>query len=170
MSQIKEIPYQTAYGSHKSFHVPTGDGTEPTFEYVIKPSGEKILEQTGTKDVYSEIQAQAEECKIENILRRVAVGDMTDFRPDGIYADATVVPNNMVEAMQEIQKMHNIWNNLPGEVKSQYNNDLDQFIADAGSDKWLNLMGLKTKVSDKLDSTNIQTEKTDSTNVPIETN
>lgn len=163
MSAIKEYPFQTAYGSHKSYHVPTGDGTEPTYEYVVKESGAKVLEQTGTKDVYSEIQAQAEECKIENILRRVAVGDMTDFRPDGIYADATVVPNNMVEAMQQIQKMHTIWDKLPADVRKEYNNDLDQFVADSGSEKWLDLMGIKPKMTDKIDTKETQVTKTTTT-------
>lgn len=170
MSACKTPIFQTPYGKHVQTCSPTGDGTEPTYEYVIKNNGSKVLEKTGTKDVYSEIQAQLEDTKIENILKRVAVGDMTDFRPDGIYADTTVVPNNMVDSLKEIQKLNNYWNSLPPEIRREYNNDLNQFVADSGSEKWLNIMGITKEESNKMDSTNVQSEKMDSTNVPIETN
>lgn len=137
----KEV-FQSAYSSHVQTNSPAGEEVEKTYSYVINSKGAKELQATGTRNTREEIQADLEETKIENILARVAIGDMTDFRPDGIYADATQVPNNMIEALNAMNNLANTWKDVPNEIKAKYNNDLNQFIAASGTEAWCIDMGI----------------------------
>lgn len=156
-----EIPYEPkeAFRSAYNFRVvEMKDGsslpfsyeykTEPgrpmqnEYAYKINSYGQKILEKTGEKNLYAEIQASLEETKIENILARVANGDMSDFRPNGIFADTTEIPSNLIEARQAMQELENTWNKLPNNVKRKYDFDVEKFIGQSGSEDWLRDMGL----------------------------
>ena len=134
--------FKTPYGERERNHVPSGDGIMENYAYEIDKFGRKVLVKTGETNLYEKIQENLEETKIENILKRSSIGDMTDFRPDGIYADLSNMPNNMIEARQAIQKMENMWATLPNEVKEKYNYDVGEFVAASGSEKWLRDLGL----------------------------
>lgn len=145
----KEIPFRTAYSGQKRTTCPAGKETKETYNYEINDKGQKELKSSGTINVYEEIQEQHEETKIENVLKRVAAGNMSDFRPDGIYQDITDVPNNLIEAKKEMQKLENVWNDLSNETKSKYDWSVDQFIAKAGEKTWLEDLGLINQNADE---------------------
>lgn len=134
--------YKTAYSGREAAQTPTGRRMRDEYGYEIDSFGRKVLVKTGETDFYAKIQECLEDCKIENILARVAAGDNSVFRPDGIYADTTVMPNNMLEAMQQIQSLENTWASLDNEIKRKYNFDVGQFIGQSGSEEWLRDMGL----------------------------
>lgn len=121
---------------------PSGKPIEDVYGYEIDSYGRKVLVKTGETDLYAKIQESLEETKIENILARAAIGDNSVFRPDGIYADLTEMPSNLIEARQSIQKMENLWAGIPNEIKAKYNYDVGEFIGKAGTDGWLKDMGL----------------------------
>lgn len=124
---------------------PNGSPIENEWGYEINNYGQKVLVKTGETNVYAKIQESLEETKIENILARAAMGDNSVFRPEGIYADLTEMPSNLLEARQAMQKLENTWNELPNEIKQKYNYDVDQFIGQSGSEEWLIDMGLLKK-------------------------
>lgn len=134
--------FLTAYGERKSVTTPTGDKFENEYGYEINKNGQKILTITGETNVYEKIQEQLEETKIENVLQRVVAGDTTVLRPDGIYQDITEMPNNLIEARRMMQSLENTWNTLPNEIKQHYDFDLEKFIGQSGSEKWLVDMGI----------------------------
>lgn len=160
-----KIPFKTAYSLKNRVTAPAGSMYEDIFEYEIDNKGRKKLVKTGEKNLYEEIQASLESTKIENVLARVAVGDYTDFRPDGIYADVSEIPNNLIQARQEMQKVENLWNHLEPEVRAKYNFDVNQFMAEAGTEAWLIDAGLlninateDTVTSEKIkDETKVET-------------
>lgn len=115
---------------------------QDVYEYKIDKFGRKKLEKTGETNLYAKIQESLEETKIENILKRAAIGDMTVFRPDGIYADLTEMPSNLIEARQAMQNLENLWRDLDNEIKRKYHFDVEEFIGASGSDSWLRDMGL----------------------------
>lgn len=140
---MKELPFRTAYSKNERHIVPSGDGTELVYGYEVDNYGRKKLTVTGTKNIYDEIQSHAEEVKIENILARAAIGDMSDFRPDGIYADITNMPNNMIAARKQMVALENTWNGLSNEIKAKYNWSMEEFIGKAGEESWLKDMGIE---------------------------
>lgn len=137
-----KIPFRTAYSGQIRIEAPTGSGMQNEYNYQIDKFGRKILVKTGETNLYAKIQESLEETKIENILKRVAIGDNSVLRPDGIYADLTEMPSNLIEARQQMQELENLWNSLDNDIKRKYNFDLDQFIGQAGKEEWLRDMGL----------------------------
>lgn len=164
MKNEKKSPnYRTAYSEQKKSHTPTGKMLEPTYGYEVNKQGQKILVCTGQTNVWEKIQESLEESKIENILKRVAAGDNSVFRPDAIYQDLTIMPKNLIEAKQMMQQLENTWNGLPTDIKNKYDNDLELFIAKAGSEKWMKDMGIiqeaVTAAADATSATSAPTEE-----------
>lgn len=144
--------FKTAYTGRERSTTECGSEIEEVWGYEIDKFGRKVLVRTGTKNVYEEIQASLEETKIENILKRASMGDNTVFRPDGVYADLTQLPSNLIEARQAMQNLENVWNEVPNDIKAKYHYSVDEFIGASGSDTWLRDMGIlsdtKTEVTE----------------------
>ena len=141
--------FRSAYGDRETSYITSGNRYQDTYGYEINKYGMKELVKTGETDLYALIQESLEETKIENILKRVAMGDDTVMRPDGIYADTTETPKNLIEARQQIQQLENVWNKLPIDTKRKYNMSVEDFIAKSGTEGWLVDMGLLTKTEPK---------------------
>lgn len=136
------LPFRTPYGEHERVHCPSGTGIETEWGYVIDNYGRKILEATGERNIYAEIQMHLEETKIENILNRAMAGDTSGLAANGTYMDTTILPNNLIEARRQMQQLENTWAVIPQDIKNKYNNNLEEFIGAAGSDQWMVDMGL----------------------------
>ena len=141
--------FRSAYSKPIRIHTATGNGMQDEYGYELNKKGIKELVKTGEKNLYAEIQSYAEEVKIENILKRAAIGDMTDFRPDGIYQDISEIPTNLNEAKAEMMKIEKIWNNMDTETKAKYDWSLENFISEAGKESWLYDTGLLEKPVEK---------------------
>lgn len=138
-----KIPYKLPYGEHERKYSPTGNGKENTYGYERNAYGRKVLVKTGERNAYEEIQAQLEETKIENIMARALAGDNSVFRPDGIYTDTSILPHSMIESMQRIQDLENMWGGLPTDLRRKYNFNVEDFIAASGTKEWLSDMGIE---------------------------
>ena len=154
-----KIPFKTAYGERTEEYItPSGTGIEDQYGYEINSYGQKEFVKIGEINLYEKIQESLEETKIENILARVAMGDNSVMRPDGIYADVSESPKNLIEARQQMQKLENLWNGLSREIKEKYDFSVEKFIGSSGSNAWLEDMGLisKTDTSSKENTNTIK--------------
>ena len=142
MAKAIELPFRTAYSGQVKSECPSGSPYQDEYSYKIDSYGRKILEKTGETNLYAKIQESLEETKIENILKRAVAGDTSMLRPDGIYADLSEMPSNLLEARQAMQELENTWNGLDNDIKAKYHYDLDQFIGQSGTEGWLRDMGL----------------------------
>lgn len=157
--------FRSAYSERVRKTIPSGTGYEDEWEYKINKYGQKVLEKVGETNVYAQIQAHKDDCNIENILKRVAIGDMSDFRPDGVYMDCTVMPATMLEARQAMMDLENTWNKLPNELKAKYNYSLDEYISASGTTEWLKDMGMlpteEPNTSEPIEETKVEEGGTD---------
>lgn len=153
-----KIIFKTAYGERDKQHSEPGSEMHDQFGYEIDKYGQKVLVKTGEFNMYEMIQESLEETKIENILQRVAMGDNSVMRPDGIYADITEVPKNLIEARQQMQKLENLWNGLDNEIKKKYDFSVDKFIGASGTESWLLDMGLIEPKAEPVIETPTKTE------------
>lgn len=141
----QENKFRTAYSTSIRINCPSGSEMQNEYAYEINGKGQKQLVKTGETNRYQKIQEALEETKIENILKRVAAGDTSDFRPEGIYEDVSKIPNNLIEARKEMQKIENLWNRLDNEIKAKYNWSVDEFMAETGKAQWLVDAGFVTE-------------------------
>lgn len=142
MSEKTKTLFRTAYGGRERKTIPTGTGIENEYSYVVDNYGRRVIEKTGERNLYEEIQLHHEETKIENILNRALAGDTSGLAANGTYMDTTLMPNNLIEARKQMQMLENTWAGIPQEIKAKYNNNVEEFIGAAGSDAWMVDMGL----------------------------
>lgn len=115
---------------------PSGDRYSQTYVMTIK-DGKKQLVEDGLNDDYEMIQSYLEETKIETIMRRLSMGDMSVLnRKEGTYADMRNVPKTLAEAHAMITQIESEFERLPVAIKQQFGFSPAQYVADYGSDKW----------------------------------
>lgn len=118
-----------------------GDEFINTYQEQINKSGKKELKKTGKHNVYEEIQLDVENCKIENILHAVAMGDLNALHQrDASYVDATTMPKNLREAQDLVIKMKDEFYNMPLEVRQKFDNSPEQYVSLMGTNEFLDIM------------------------------
>lgn len=160
--------FKTAYGERKEkYPTPSGDPIIPIYEHRITKHGEKKLEKVGEKDIHAEIQTYEEETLISNIIARIMQGDTSMLHATGQYIDTTELPKTMIEAQQMMQDLQNYWKHLPLDIRREYGHSVEAFIADSGSEHWMQVMNLgKTEIPVAAPIKDIP-KQPDITNTPI---
>lgn len=102
-------------------------------------NGNVELVEEGLRNVYDEIQSYADECSMDNILRRFAAGDVSVLsKSQGVYVDASQLPEHFVDMCNLVAEVERKFNLLPVEERSAYENNfvkyaLGQRVADAAA-------------------------------------
>lgn len=112
----------------------------------IDDNGHKTLAKTGEKtNIYEKIKSHELEVDIFEILKRCdAEGYQILDAAKVIEGDVTAVPKSMIEAQIILQEQENTFNQLPLDVRKQFNFSFTEYIAEAGNDinSWATKMGL----------------------------
>lgn len=163
--EIKK-PFRTILDPPKVTVTPSGTKEEDIWQLKIDEKGNETFYIAGKTNVYEKIQAHLEETKLENILAKcIDTGDTTLLEQrQGFYADISEMPSTWIEAQNKIKNAENIFNNLPLEVRKQYDNNFNKYLADVGSKTWLKNMGLLKEEAKEETANNEVTEKETSTN------
>lgn len=102
-------------------------------------NGNIELVEEGLRNVYDEIQSYADECSMDNILRRFAAGDVSVLsKSQGVYVDASQLPDHFVDMCNLVADVERKFNLLPVEERASYENNfvkyaLGQRVADAAA-------------------------------------
>lgn len=136
---------------------PTGIKEKIIFGIKYEDDGSKTVIVKGMEDIYRKRQEAKESVDINNIIRRYTNGDPFALeKVKTTYGDFTNTPKDIVSAMAMIQERKEAFLRLPIEVREAYNHDPEQFLADAGSEKFNKIMNI-TKPEDIV----IEKESTD---------
>lgn len=120
---------------------PTGFREKIIFGIKYENDGSKTVIVKGMEDIYKKTQEAKESVDINNIIKRYTNGD--PFALDKVkttYGDFTKTPKDIVSMMALIQERKEAFLKLPIEVREEYNHDPEQFLADAGSDRFKKIM------------------------------
>lgn len=114
-----------------------GTETEPEYKLKVDKEGRRNLEIVGESNVYAKIQSFKDSCDVNYILQRFASGDQSALsKVQGIYGDFTTVPTSLAELSQRVVDAENLFNNLPLDVREQFNYSPSEFFASIGSEKF----------------------------------
>lgn len=103
---------------------------EPVYKMFIDKNGKEEIKQVGQTNIYEKIQQYKDECDIYKILERYEHGDINAInKVAGTYADIRNSPKTLAEAQQIIIDAKNDFENLPKELKKEFNNNANEFIA-----------------------------------------
>lgn len=136
--------FKTKYNRER-VHSEHGSRIAPVFSLQSKEAGKLDLKITGEEDIYAKIQSYAQSVDIHNILLRYKMGE-TDIleKRNGTFIDVSDMPTSFAEIMNTVITAENNFNELPLEVRKAYDFSPAQYIADIGSEKWLDILGIKS--------------------------
>ena len=113
-----------------------GSGMKDTYKMHVDEDGKRELKKSGEYNLYADIQSYKDSVSIDYILTRFVNGDETALsRVQGIYGDFTQMPTTMAELQQRVIDAEHLFNNLPLDIREQYNFSASEFFAQLDSDK-----------------------------------
>lgn len=113
-----------------------GFDMKDTYKMHVDDDGKRELKKSGEYNLYADIQSYKDSVSIDYILSRFVNGDETALsRVQGIYGDFTQMPTTMAELQQRVIDAEHLFNNLPLEIREQYNFSASEFFAQLDSDK-----------------------------------
>lgn len=131
----------THFDKPKTIPTPSGDEYLDVFQEEILKDGTKGLVCTGKKNIYAMIQEDLESTKIENILKAVAMGDLSVLRQqEPVYIDATTMPKTLMEAQNIVIKAKGEFEKMPLEVRKLFDNNAELYVSQMGTKDWLEKM------------------------------
>lgn len=134
--------YRKKTDEHKRYITPNGSEYETTYtEEIEKKSGRKHLIPTGKTHVYAMIQQDLEQSKIENIIHKIAMGDLSVFKQAKLtYVDAEDFPQTLMEAQNIVVKAKEEFNKMPAEVREIFHNSPEEYVSMIGTDEFIDKM------------------------------
>lgn len=122
----------------KRFICSSGSKTRTVYEPYFCETGARQLRAVGVEDINAFIQSFRDSTDINVILKRFELGDTSVLNVQrGIYGDFTKAPKTLSEFLNAQIKAKSIFDKLPGDVKASFNNDVNQFFVQYGSESWL---------------------------------
>ena len=107
----------------------------------LQKDGTLKLVPVGKENTDEIIASYYESTTLECILAKFANGDMSALnRYQPLYIDVTEMPKSLAEAQQKIINAEYAFNALPAEVKQQFGNNFNVWLAEAGSEDWMTKM------------------------------
>lgn len=124
---------------HKRYHCTSGSEYETTYqEQIDKKSGGKKLVPTGKTHVYAMIQEDLEQSKIENIIHKIAMGDLSVFKQAKLtYVDAEDFPQTLMEAQNIVIKAKDEFNKMPKKVRELFHNSPEEYVSLMGTEEFI---------------------------------
>lgn len=123
-----------------------GSSKHALYKPVVNEDGVIDLEVCGYEDTNELIQSYAESCDISIILANCANGDLSGLNAmKGVYGDFTEMPKTYAEMLQLQIDAKRTFDSLPVDVKNNFNNDVNQFLAVAGEKEWAKKLGLNVE-------------------------
>lgn len=110
----------------------------------VLPNGIIKLVADKEIDLQEKYNAEFPATTIDNILANSS--PLQNFADDGLHGlDVTQLPTTFAEFLQMQIDRKREFDRLPVEVKQKFNNDLNQYMATAGSAEWFDKLGIDLK-------------------------
>lgn len=101
-----------------------GNAEIPTF--ILNDDG--ILEETGCKNLYDEIQSHRESVELSVLLQRYAQGDESALnKVQGVYEDIVGAPSTYAELFDAVKNAETSFNGLPEGLRQLFDNSPVEF-------------------------------------------
>lgn len=133
---------KTKFSKHERKYCPAGSKFLNVYqEQINKKTGRKELVKTGETNIYEMIQQELEPTKIENIIHKLAMGDLSVLKQADItYVDATEMPSTLMEFQNIVVKAKQEFDKFPEEVRKEFNNSAEQYVSEMGTDDFYKKM------------------------------
>lgn len=135
----KELPFRTTTSPRVIIETNPGSKMEDVWALRLTDTGQEEYYIKGQTNIYERIQMFRDECDLEQILIRCTqTGDFSLLNSkQPLYADFEDMPDNIFDAHRKIKQAQETFLNLPLNIREEYDNNFDKFLAEIGTDKWI---------------------------------
>lgn len=143
------MKFKTAFNRGSKKTSPLGSPKTPIYEYKIdEKTGRKKKVLTGYTNLYEMIQASHESTKLINIIQSATSGDITALlqRGEGQYVDISEAPTSLIELQNLQLKAETEFAQLPADIRKKFENNVQLYIAQYGTEDWGIKLGLIKEV------------------------
>lgn len=121
----------------------SGSDIKVIYSSKVNDDGTIELVPSGKEDWQSYIESFADSVDINYIIARYQNGDLSALNQrNGVFGDFTQMPKTYAEMLQVQINAKDAFDRLPVDVKEKFHNDFNQYLATAGSEEWLNKLGI----------------------------
>lgn len=115
-----------------------GRAEKPT--YTANEDGLPV--ESGTVNIYDEIQSHRQSVELSTLLQRYAQGDATALNQiQGVYADVVDMPSTYSELFERVRDAENSFNALPDDVRALFDNSPVSFWQSIGTPEFADKIG-----------------------------
>ena len=98
--------------------------------------------ESGTVNIYDEIQSHRQSVELSTLLQRYAQGDATALNQiQGVYADVVDMPSTYSELFDRVRDAENSFNALPDDVRVLFDNSPVSFWQSIGTPEFAEKIG-----------------------------
>lgn len=134
---MANLKFRTKYQREETF-TPVGDPVYPQYVGRYDQDGVLVLDKVGESNIYNEIQSHADSVDLDTIIRRYESGEIDVLsRAQGAYVDVTQAPKTYADMLNLMRYAEEVFDQLPLEVRQQYDNSFEQFFAQDGMSQLL---------------------------------
>lgn len=127
---------------------PAGIAEVPVYSVRLDDRGTKEVYRSGSRNLYEIIQADLEQSKVQNIVRRALGGDPVALAQRyGEYMDVSALPDNMIDISNLAIKLRADFDAMPADIRQKFDNSVDRFVALYGTAEWADLLGINKTVT-----------------------
>lgn len=123
------------------FNCSSGSNIHTLYSSYYDERGVLRLEKVGEEDTDQAIESYRQSTELSTIIARFLNGDESalNVKP-GFYADLTQAPATMRDALHIVMAAEDAFLALPLDVRNQFGNDWQKWIAVAGTEDWMKVM------------------------------
>lgn len=137
------MKFKTQFDPHDRVLQEPGSRIRTLYGPIFDKQGHMSLQVTGQENLYDYIQSHADSVDIHVILKQFAQGDVSVLsRVQGAYGDFTQMPKTFAEALNTMIAAEQYFNSLPVEVRAQFGQNFNQFIASMDAPDFTTKMGI----------------------------
>lgn len=133
------------------------------YGFAFNDNGVRYLAIKRDIDIQSEVNAFENDSNIYNLLNRYMYGDTTALnKSQSVYADISTTPKSLQEALNIQIRLKDDFLNMKPEVRAEFNNDFNQYIASVSSGKAFDIFkkfGMKSERDVSLEQMNSELNK-----------
>lgn len=126
--------FRTQYSEHVKVLTATGDPIKKVYSPRWREDGNLELVETGSINIYDEIQSHKDSVDINVLLAKYAkTGDLEILnKATTQFMDVSGLPTSIVGFYNLVEDGRRLYDGLPADEKSKYNNSFENFIFQYG--------------------------------------
>ena len=137
--------FQTWHRDQEHFCSEPGSGEKILYSPEFDRSGVMTLKKSGKEDFYAFIQSHKDSVDLHKIMDRFNAGDTAALQKvQGMFGDFSQMPQTYAGLLNHMIEAGQTFMSLPLETREKFGQSFHAWLAQAGSESWLEAMGMVT--------------------------